>query len=132
MCLFLLIIHRRTLAPIINKTKVVFVAQTAAVFTVVCISNTRCPLEYFYLLCVNMFVNFHVMMYSRYCILNMQHPRYMRACGHVWLFCTHWMGVEVSPFGLFNRHQSSLLLQEMDAVDYYLRIHKFFMGKLKL
>ena len=48
------------------------------------------------------------------------------------LLCTHQMGVEVSPSGLFNRHQLSFLLQEMNAADYYPRIHKFFMGKLKL
>lgn len=39
---------------------------------------------------------------------------------------------EVNPSGLFNRHQLPILLQEMDAADYYQRIHKFFMGKLKL
>lgn len=48
------------------------------------------------------------------------------------LRCTHHMEVEVSPSGLFNRHQLSFLLQEMDAADYYPRIYKFFMGKLKL
>lgn len=48
------------------------------------------------------------------------------------LLCTNLIGVEVSPFGLFNRHQLSFVLQEMDAADYYPRIHKFFMGKLKL
>lgn len=48
------------------------------------------------------------------------------------LLCTHAIGVEVIPFGLFNRHQLSFVLQEMDAADYYPRIHKFFMCKLKL
>lgn len=35
------------------------------------------------------------------------------------------------PLGCL-RHQLAFLLQEMDAADYYQKIHKFFMGKLKL
>lgn len=46
--------------------------------------------------------------------------------------CVCLLSVEASPSGLFNRHQLSFLLQEMDAADYYQKVHKFFMGKLKL
>lgn len=49
---------------------------------------------------------------------------YMPVPACVSLLCTHPIGVEVSPFGLFNRHQLSFVLQEMDAVDFYPRIHK--------
>lgn len=46
--------------------------------------------------------------------------------------CVCLLSVEASPSGLFNIHQLSFLLQEMDAADYYQKVHKFFMGKLKL
>lgn len=47
------------------------------------------------------------------------------------LLCIRPIELEVSPFGLLNRHQLSFVLQEIDAADCYPRIHKFFMGKLK-
>lgn len=68
----------------------------------------------------------------RVCTLNIQD---LHTCLFLYvcpLLCTHAIGVEVIPFGLFNRHQLSFVLQEMDAADYYPRIHKFFMCKLKL
>lgn len=63
-------------------------------------------------------------------ILNVQCLMPVSVC--VSLLCAHPTGVEVSPFGLFSRHQLSFVLQEMDAADYYPRLHKFFMGNLKL
>lgn len=56
----------------------------------------------------------------------------MCVCVCVSLCCSHLTGVEVSPSGLFNRHQLSFVLQEMDAADYYPRIHKYFMGEAEV
>lgn len=76
--------------------------------------------------------NTYLYLCVRVCTLNIQ---YLHTCLCLYvcpLLCTHAIGVEVIPFGLFNRHQLSFVLQEMDAADYYPRIHKFFMCKLKL